>query len=247
LIRVFAEIISFLTILPIERFAKNKNLENISKKMYLFPLAGMTIGLLTFPPIIFSFYLYNSMLLIGLIITIYIIIITGAHHTDALADFADGIMVKGDKEKKYQVVHDPRIGAAGVIAITSYFAGMIITISSFNTPERLFFSILIAEIVSKYAMVFQAYAGKSAWPGYSSLFTLNMKSGRKIIISTAITITLVILLHPSYLTGLKMLVTGTVACVIIILISNRNFGGVTGDVMGATNEIVRLGCLMSSI
>ena len=41
-------------------------------------------------------------------------------------------------------------------------------------------------------------------------------------------------------------ITGIACCFILIYISKKNFGGVTGDVMGATNEIVRLCCLISS-
>ena len=88
--------------------------------MYLFPIIGIVIGIIYIPIAIFSFYLFNH-LISGFIITIFLIIITGLHHTDALADFADGIMVKGNKEKKYKVIHDPFIGSAGVVAIIILF------------------------------------------------------------------------------------------------------------------------------
>ncbi len=108
-------------------------------------------------------------------------------------------------------------------------------------------SLLISEIVSKYSMVLQAYFSQSAWEGYSSLFTKNMKSGRKIIISSTMTLILIIVIGQMIqLLLIQVFITGIVCCFIIIYISKKNFGGVTGDVMGATNEIVRLCCLIAT-
>ncbi|MBA3749397.1 MAG: adenosylcobinamide-GDP ribazoletransferase [Nitrosopumilus sp.] len=245
-IKAVIEIISFLTIVPVSKFSsKNNDLENLSKNMYLFPIVGAIIGILSIPIVIISFYFFNQ-LIAGFLITSFLIIITGVHHTDALADFADGIMVKGNKEKKYKVIHDPRIGSAGVVAITSYFIGMTVTISSYTGIERLIVSLLLSEIIAKYVMVLQAFFSDSAWEGYSSLFTKNMKSKRKIIISTIITIILIILIGQITQLIIQVFITGIVCCFIIIYVSKKNFGGVTGDVMGATNEIVRLFCLIST-
>ncbi len=243
-VKSILEIISFLTIIPVDKISKNNDLENISKNMYLFPIIGLVIGVLTIPIAIISFYFFNH-LISGFIITNFFLIITGLHHTDALADFADGIMVKGNKERKYKVIHDPAIGAAGVLAIISYFIGMTVTISSYNGIERLIVSLLISEIIAKYAMVLQAYFSQSAWEGYSSLFTKNMKSSRKIIMSTIITLILIISIGQMIpLTLMQVFITGIICCFIILFISKKSFGGVTGDVMGATNEIVRLCCLI---
>lgn len=240
-IKSILEILSFLTIIPVERISKDNSLEKISTNMYLFPIIGLIIGITNIPITILSFYFFNH-LISGFIITIFLIIITGIHHTDALADFADGIMVKGNKEKKYKVIHDPAIGAAGVLAMISYFIGMTITISTYADLFRLISSLLISEIISKYIMVIQAYCSNSAWEGYSSLFTKNMKSQKKIILSTIITIILIILARGEITlsTLFSVFILGTFLGFIIAYISKRNFGGITGDVMGATNEIVRL-------
>lgn len=156
-IRPIIEIISFLTIMPVSKFSsKNDDLENISKNMYLFPIVGLIIGIVSIPIVIISFYFFNH-LVTGFLITSFLVLITGAHHTDALADFADGVMVKGNKEKKYKVMHDPRIGSAGVVAISSYFIVMTVTISSYAGIERLIISLLLSELIAKYVMALQAF------------------------------------------------------------------------------------------
>jgi adenosylcobinamide-GDP ribazoletransferase len=243
-IRSLIEIISFLTIMPVHKFSKSASLECISKNMHLFPIIGLIIGVLSIPIVIISFYFFNN-LISGFLITSFLIIITGVHHTDALADFSDGIMVKGNKEKKYKVIHDPMIGSAGTVAIISYFIGMVVAISSFTGLEKLITSILISEIIAKYALVLQAFFSESAWEGYSSLFTKNMKSRRKMIISTTITAILIIMIGQSIQLLIQVVIIGVICCFLIIYISKKNFGGVSGDVMGATNELVRLCCLVS--
>ena len=241
------EIISFLTIIPIGKFGKSDSLDNISKKMFLFPFIGLLIGLLTIPVVLISFYLFNQFVS-AFIVTIFIIVLTGIHHTDALADFADGIMVRGNKEKKYNVMHDPRIGAAGTVAISGYVIGMVIAISSIASLDRLMVAILLSEIMSKYSMVLQSYYCESAWDGYSSLFTKNMKSKKKMAIATIITIVLIVLIvliSNMSVIGLQIFIVGIICCFIVIYISKKNFGGISGDVMGATNELVRLCSLLS--
>ena len=243
-IKSLIEIISFLTIIPVHKFTDNVSLENISKGMYLFPLIGLVIGVSSIPISIASFHFLNH-LVSGFLITGYLIIITGMHHTDALADFADGLMVKGNKEKKYRAIHDPMTGSAGTVAIISYCIGMIVTISSFNDIGKLIASILISEVIAKYALVLLAFLSESAWEGYSSLFTKNMKSRWKMIVSTIMTVILTMLIGQSIQLTIQALITGIGCCFLIIYTSKKNFGGVSGDVMGATNEIVRLFCLIS--
>lgn len=238
------EIISFLTIIPIGKLSKGIGLENISKNMFLFPFVGLLIGLLTIPVVLVSFYFFNQ-LVSAFIVTIFLIILTGIHHTDAIADFADGIMVRGNKDKKYNVMHDPRIGAAGTVAVSGYLIGMVLAISSITSLDRLMIGIILSEIMSKYSMVLQSHYCESAWEGYSSLFTKNMKSKKKMAIATIITIVLIALISNMSMIGLQIFIVGIICCFIVIYISKKNFGGITGDVMGATNEIVRLCSLLS--
>lgn len=231
--------ISFLTIIPIGNRHSNNDLNNIAKNMYFFPIIGLLIGLVIIPiAILGSFYLENHYIS-ALIIVVFLSIITGLHHIDALADFADGIMVKGDREKKYQVIHAPNIGAAGVFAIFVYLLGIVIIISSYNNVEKLIIALLLSEIVSKYSMVLQAYHFNSAWNGYSSSFTKHMKSKKKIILSTVITITLINIVSFFNSIWIPPFFTSIICSFIIGYISQKNFGGISGDVMGTTNEITQ--------
>jgi adenosylcobinamide-GDP ribazoletransferase len=237
----FQAVISFLTIVPISKDSSVFDLNFIASVMYLFPLVGAIIGIAVGAlAYIISFYI--TPLTLGFVILLTLVVITGINHADALADFADGIMTKGGKEIKHQAMDDPAVGSAGVVALVLYLSGMIIILSSFTTSAKLVTSIITAEIIAKYVMVLQAYSGQSAWEGFSSPFTNAMKDKRKFVAATGMTLPLVCLA-----TGLIGVVSLCVSAMIAMAIhysANKSFGGISGDVMGASNEISRLSSLI---
>jgi adenosylcobinamide-GDP ribazoletransferase len=91
-------------------------------------------------------------------------------------------------------------------------------------------------------MVMQASIGASAWSGLSSPFTVEMKKRTKVTISIIITVALIFVIEG--IMGLLTLGIVIIIGLIILLISYKNFGGVSGDVFGASNEISRLSALL---
>lgn len=231
-----SSVISFLTIIP----SKGAELDIVAKNMYLFPIAGALIGLMI-GGAGYGLSLYVQPLIVGLVLTGALVIITGIHHTDALCDFADGMMAKGTKEKKLKAMRDPAVGSAGVVTVVLYAAGMIMSISMMK-GFVLFEAILISELMAKFAMVLQANRGSSAWQGLSSPFTQFMKSPTKLAVASVLAIVPAIILGG--ITGI--IVTGvTIGMSFLLLaVANRSFGGISGDVFGASNELVRLASLI---
>ncbi len=245
-------VLSFLTILPA---AANKggsssgsggdyyDIHYIAKNMYLFPVAGAVIGTIVgLMALGVSFFLHP--LLVGLLITGSLVIMTGVNHTDALADFADGLMAKGGKEKKRKAMLDPAVGSAGVATLVMYLAGMIIVFGTGDPSPRIkiFTSVLAAEVIAKYVMVLLAHRGLSAWEGFSSPFTAAMKDRRKIVAASGIMVAIVFFV--SNYAGLAALGVSLAIAALMKYVSNKSFGGISGDVLGASNEVTRLSSLI---
>jgi adenosylcobinamide-GDP ribazoletransferase len=229
-------VLAFLTILPVGK--QNQDIYYIAKNMYLFPAAGLVIGsIIGAMALGISDFLHP--LLTGFLITGALVILTGVHHTDALADFADGLMAKGGKEVKHKAMLDPAVGSAGVATLVMYFAGMIIVFNiGFGSSLAIFTSIITAEVIAKYVMVLLANRGISAWEGFSSPFIAAMKDRYKMIVATGIMVAIV--WFASSYAGFIALIISLMLAQLLKYISSKSFGGVSGDVLGASNEITRL-------
>ena len=236
MLKEIGSVFSFLTILP----SSNSTLENTAKYMYFFPIVGIVIGLIV-GSFGFGLSFIFDPLLVGLLVVTSIVIITGIHHADGLADFADGLMVKGSKDKKIQAMKDISTGSAGIVSIVLYLIGLIITIS-LTTGFDLFRAILISEILAKFSMVMMASLGHSASLGSNSPFLKIMKDKKKFFIAIVIMFIPVFLIGETV--GLLMLGSSIIVTLVLLGISNRSFGGITGDILGTSNEITRLSSLI---
>lgn len=236
MLKEIGSVFSFLTIFP----SSNATLENIAKYMYVFPIVGIAIGLLI-GSFGFGLSFVLDPLLVSLLVVASLAIVTGIHHADGLADFADGLMVKGSKERKLKAMKDLSTGSAGIVGIVLYLVGLIITIS-LTSGFDLFKAILISEILAKFSMVLMASLGNSASLGSNSPFVLIMKDKRKL--TAAFIIMLIPVAVIGETTGLIMLGVTITLTIFLLAISTRSFGGITGDVLGATNELTRLASLM---
>ncbi|MEO9309642.1 MAG: adenosylcobinamide-GDP ribazoletransferase [Nitrososphaera sp.] len=230
--RQAVSVFSFLTIIP----AGSSDLRSVARHMYLFPVIGAAIGLMI-GSAGYGLSLFLDPLIVGLVVTAGLVLITGIHHTDGLSDFADGLMVRGTKEKKLQVMRDPSVGSAGIVAIILYVAAAIIALSLLK-GFGLFYAILAGEIIAKFSMVLITSIGPSAWEGSNTPFVDSMKDRKKLAIAATITIGLLAVLQNN--AAFVALGIGVVLSIIIAMISRRSFGGVSGDVMGAANEITRV-------
>ena len=233
-------VLAFLTILPVGK--QKQDIYYIAKNMYMFPVAGLVIGsIIGAMALGISNFLHP--LLIGFLTTGGLMILTGVHHTDALADFADGLMTKGSKEAKHKAMLDPAVGSAGVAVLVMYFVGMIIVFNiGFGSGLATFTSIITAEVIAKYVMVLLANRGLSAWEGFSSPFIVAMKDRHKILAATGI-IVVVVGFASSY-AGFVALIVSLILAQLLKYLSSKSFGGISGDVLGASNEITRLSSLM---
>ncbi|MBA4719169.1 MAG: adenosylcobinamide-GDP ribazoletransferase [Nitrosopumilus sp.] len=236
MLKEISSVFSFLTIFP----SSNATLENIAKYMYLFPIVGIAIGLLV-GSFGFGLSFVLDPLLVSLLVVASIAIVTGIHHADGLADFADGLMVKGSKDRKLKAMKDLSTGSAGIVAIVLYLIGLIITVS-LTSGFDLFRAILISEILAKFSMVLMASLGNSASLGSNSPFVKIMKDKKKLAAAFIIMLIPVIVIGET--TGLLMLGVTVTLTLFLLAISTRSFGGITGDVLGATNELTRLASLM---
>lgn len=252
-----ASVFAFLSIIPVRPGGRaagaastHAGLYGAARSMHLFPVAGCVIGLLAG---LLAWVLLAAAglepLLAGLVTAAVLLVITGLHHTDGLADFADGLMTRGTQSRRRDAMKDKSTGTAGTAAIVLCVAGLIITVSMLGDGGgddggvRIVAGIVLAEVAAKFSMVVMAYVGRPAPGGGSgAVFAEAMKDGRKVAASAAITVPILVILG-GLVPGLAVLAVCVLAPAAMAGLAGRSFGGVTGDVFGAANDIVRIASL----
>lgn len=217
---------------------------NAAKTMFLFPLIGGFIGLLAgLFGWVFSQFLPS--LVVGALVLGFLLLITGLHHTDGLLDFGDGVMSHGSPERKIEIMHDQLTGAGGLSLGIMTFLITALSIAELESGI-LVQGLIVAEVSAKLSMVVGTWAGKEVHQGMSSPF-LEVMHGKKgttrFIVALAISFGIAIPLL--WLAGVVVVLTAIITSLIMVVISHKHFQGVTGDVLGATNELTRMVSLIA--
>ncbi|WP_297418976.1 adenosylcobinamide-GDP ribazoletransferase [Thermococcus sp.] len=219
-------ILPFLTRIPV-----NGDFEKIQKELWAIPLVAPISSALPVLVLYLKLPLANILAVLALYLTI------GLLHLDGLADWADGIMVKGERERKIKAMKDLNTGIAGLFAVA-----MALFLQVYSLPLVPFYSIYLAELNSKYAMLLGLSTKRPLGHGLGAYFMEGM-SRRQLVIGTllyAILYLPVALFNPVALVGL----VGLLFAPYMIRLSFKNFGGINGDCLGAIAEITRAGTLL---
>ncbi|MFX1364320.1 MAG: adenosylcobinamide-GDP ribazoletransferase [Promethearchaeota archaeon] len=257
---------SFLTRFPIR--GKVDIQEDIAPYIWLFPFVGFVLGLISSIISLILFSILPS-LIVGFIVLGLLLLMTGIHHTDGLIDFGDGLMASGPPERKKEVMHESTIGAGGftlgfiiliLTGITISYSMNIILISLMLSEIGAKFNMVVACSIGKSAKT--RMADLFIQKNMKKHMFLSLILSIILIYFTLLIRTYYILLYHDILifkftfipiNGISpwnllqsiliftIFVIGTLLSLIIVLIlSYQNFGGLTGDCLGALNEITRL-------
>jgi adenosylcobinamide-GDP ribazoletransferase len=242
MLKEIKNLLSFLTILPLSM--TEDCLTDAAKGMFLFPLIGAFIGLLAG---IFAWVTSQFLpsLVVGALALGFLLLITGLHHTDGLLDFGDGVMAQGTAERKIEIMHDQLTGAGGLTLGIMTFLITALSIAELNMSV-IIQSLIVVEVSAKLSMVIGTWAGKAVHKGMSSPFieVMHGKKGTARLVA-ALAISFGIAVPLLWLAGAVTVLVAVIASLVMVGISHRHFKGVTGDVLGATNELTRMVSLIA--
>jgi adenosylcobinamide-GDP ribazoletransferase len=247
-------LLAFLTVLPLQM--DMDCLVDSARLMWLFPLVGALLGLLAG---VFGWALGFVLpsLVVGALTLGALLLLTGLHHTDGLLDFGDAVMVHGSHERKIEVMHDQLTGSGAIgLSVMTYLVSAFAFVSVAGLGSRVWvfgsFSfpvivtgVVVVELCAKLAMVVATWAGKAVHKGMNSPF-MDAMHGRfgGVRLVAAVTVSLLVAVPFLGLAGLATVVAAFLAGFVMVAIAHQNFGGVTGDVLGATNELTRMVCVV---
>lgn len=231
----------FLSTIPVG--ISMEGIENLMKHIYLFPVVGAVIGIILAVIGLVSSLVFSP-IMISLLLIISIYYFTGFNHIDGLADFGDGIAAHGTKEKKIAAMRDTAVGTGGVVFCMISVLGLFVALISIQKTDvylLLPFGLIVAETCAKQSMVTVAAFGRRIHEGFGAMTIDNTKKS-DLIIGTIFSASV------SYFVlgflGIEAFIISQLAGLLVLNTANRHFGGVSGDIVGAANEIGRLAALL---
>jgi adenosylcobinamide-GDP ribazoletransferase len=220
-------LLQFTTVLPL---GKSPDFDLFARHSWMFPVAGYVIALLVAVPVFFI----TDTTLAAAVSVAGVIILSGAHHFDGLLDLGDGLMAHGDREKRRHALADRYVGAGGIAA------GLVVTLLLFaglHAAASLISALIIGEVAAKFSMSFLTVYGTPFKEGMHSYLHQFAKPYFPFL-SLLLCIPLVLLPVSPFRLAVAAIVM--ILCPVgLLAVSERLFGGVNGDVVGAANEITR--------
>jgi len=255
--KVFKDLLSFLTIIPLG--GKEDFIFTTAANMWLFPVVGGFIGLIgglyyilsssitAFLLNLANAYVTLPVAFLGSIIpaamTIaFLLVLTGLQHFDGLIDLGNALGLRNLHERKMKA-HAWTVSYAGAILALSVECAAVIGLF-FISPLFAFAAIIFAEVSAKLSMVTIVWIGKPSHKGLGSIF---LSKAKKPLNAVAYLLSALIVYPIFYFTGYAMLGLAAVGLMFISIpialimsrVANQVFGGVSGDMIGATNETAR--------
>ncbi|MDQ0199640.1 adenosylcobinamide-GDP ribazoletransferase [Neobacillus ginsengisoli] len=213
--------------------------DHLRKAIQTFPLLGLFQGII-YSSLFWGLLLWTpfSHLAIAFILWLATILLTGGIHLDGWMDTCDAYFSYRDQEKRLEIMKDPRTGAFGVLSIIVLLSCRFLFIyeSTLNVEALSYIFITAIPFLSKSVMGVLLLTVKSAKnEGLGSLFQSAASPG-------ALWIYLVYIIGFLFLVNKDMLLAGIVIIVAAgcLYFCKRKavkwFGGITGDVLGASVE-----------
>lgn len=244
MMQAFATAWRTLTIIPIP-FIKFKE-ENFRKSLFFFPFAGVIITGILYC----LYYSLNLMqaftpLLSGILLACCPALITGFIHIDGLADAADGFGGGKTPEDIIKIFRDPHHGTFGVCAIIFDCLLKSVLFSVYIDYGNFLYigiSIIAARSMQSAALSFMPYTPYSS--GIAAAFT--GKKYRAGILAVSCLFFIACGYWGSWI-SLYAICFSFVSGILFLLLCFIKIRGITGDCIGALNEITEVSILLAGV
>jgi adenosylcobinamide-GDP ribazoletransferase len=215
---------TFLTTLPAPTFVVPPGGLGLAARW--FPLVGLVIGLLLWGVQSLAAFFFPT-LLAGALVVLAWVALTGGLHLDGLADCCDGLLATTSRERRLEILRDPRVGTFGALGLilTLLFKALAVGTA---TPVAL----LIAPVWARWLLLWAARQPQARPEGMGAAFAAGLTPG---VIAIAGLLPIVLLLFAGG-RGLVAAVLATLAMLALVRLARERLGGVTGDVYGLVVE-----------
>lgn len=230
----FQSALRFLTVLRIPGWPERPfSMEHLAAGFPCFPLVGAALGLIL-ATVTVLFGSFVPPLLLAACLTALLTLLTRGFHLDGLADLSDGVGGGATPERRLEIMKDSRTGAFGATAIALALLLKTAAFASLVAGDRLGF-IVLAPVLARFAMVLAAHGSVYARErGLGKPFLEHMRPAH-LKSAAFVAVGLALVLARAW--AVPFMAVAVAVPLALRALSRRWLGGITGDVLGAVNEV----------
>lgn len=229
--------LQFLTRIPV----RLRSAPSLAAAVVWFPTVGALIGAAVGGAGAGAWHLVPAPVA-GALAVVVGLLITGAFHEDGLGDIADAFGGGTTVERRLEIMKDPRHGTYGVAAMCASIVVRMIALGSLPGPASLFAASVAAHTMGRATAVgLMAALPLAGHPGLGSDYGRSTTRGTATIaVAPAVAFAA---LAVGWWVG-PLLVGCLASAAAVGLLAHRKIGGVSGDVLGACEQIAECACLV---
>ena len=224
-LQTIAVAFAMFSAIPVPQFDWNE--KNMRYAMCAFPLIGVVCGAL--------WCLCGALPLPALVraggFCLVPIWVTGGIHLDGYADTCDALSSYGDKEKKLEILKDPHCGAFAVIRLCSYFVAYFALCTAVQFTPRVGLCWTLALVLER-ALSGLAVASFPLAKNTGLAHTFASAADRKTVRNVLLVLAVLLSAALAVLGGGALVLAALVVFGRYHVVSNKQFGGITGDLAG---------------
>jgi adenosylcobinamide-GDP ribazoletransferase len=239
-------LLAFFTALPVG--PSNSSLQAAARKAYLLPLVGLLTAL---PGAILL--LLAHVVPPGVAATLAFVaalLIAGMHHTDGVLDVGDALMLRGSSVRRQAALKDGRVGAGAVGALIVAYAPALAALAALTvvSPAGASLGLVAGETAARSAMLLLLVLGRPYDEDSSCtcfVQALKRPGRRGVALLLALALPPLVALPLGLVPLVLALTAPTMVTLFALDLAKRAFGGINGDITGATGELTRMVLLVA--
>lgn len=240
-LRDLAVALGLLTRLPLPAAAfPEYGVRPAAHAAWAYPLVGLLVGGILWAAGALAMMLGVSPAIAAVLAILAGVFSTGAMHEDGLADCADGFWGAWTVERRLEIMKDSQIGTYGVLGLLVCFGLKWSALEALFSAEAALLTLLLAGVASRAAMVVVMYALPNARPQ-----GLSDQTGRPPVVAVCLAGGIGAVAALSL--GIWVLLAGFVCAALVGFIAKAKIKGQTGDVLGATQQVVETSTLLAFV
>jgi adenosylcobinamide-GDP ribazoletransferase len=240
----FLGAVMFLTRIPVGSVYDFRR-EDLSRSVIYFPIVGTFLGLAG-GMVLVTGHLFLPSLVAVLLCMAATVAMTGGIHEDGLADAADGLFGGRNAARCLEIMKDSRLGAFGALALWFSLTGKLLLLSSLleRSAWLAFAALATANTLGRGACValLYFYPYVRVERSKAKLFADGVRRGQ-LLPALAFAAALAFALMD------RAAASCVLAAIFVTALTGiyfkRKIGGVTGDCLGAANQLVELACFLA--